>query len=94
MFGTGAARAARGPARTGGTVEHGSYMQRVVRSAQMESRLGDAVIRAQTDLQATEDALALSMQGERIEGRGLDKAPAAVKQSGARPPSADTRPWR
>jgi hypothetical protein len=65
--------------------EHGSYIQRVVRSAQVESRLGDAVVRAQTELQMAEEAL-LFMRAVGEAPGDAAQAPATATE-GATPPA-------
>jgi hypothetical protein len=69
------------------TTEHGSYVQRVVRSTQMESRLGDAVIRAQTELHMAEDALDLMRMALDAQGSAAD-VPAVAPEGSGTPPAA------
>jgi len=68
------------------TTEHGSYIQRVVRSTQMESRLGDAVVRAQTELHMAEDALDLMRMV--LDAQGSAPEAPAVAPDGSGAPSA------
>lgn len=69
------------------TTEHGSYIQRVVRSTQMESRLGDAVVRAQTELHMAEDALDLMRMVLDAQG-SAPEAPAVAPDGSGAPPAA------